>query len=431
MSSPWHASAELVKREALMGSVKTDVLVIGGGIAGILCAYQLKCAGVDCILVEADRACMGVTGSTTAKITSQHGLIYADLIRRFGVERAQMYLEAQERALARYRTLSQEIDFSFQACNAYVYATGDTKALEREMYALERIGYPAKWATRAKIPMSVNGAICFSDQAQMHPLKLLSALSKDLRIYENTAVRGIENGEAVCDGGRIVAKHIIVATHFPFLNKHGAYFLKLYQSRSYVCGFEGASAVDGMYIDAEPKGLSFRNAEGLLLIGSGAHRTGKKSNAWGDAEAFAREYYPKARLKCRWAAQDCMTLDGLPYIGVYSKSTPNLYVATGFGKWGMTNAMVAAELLCDMITGCKNDYEALFSPARSVLRPQLAVNVAESLGNLLYPFGRRCPHMGCTLNWNAAEHSWDCPCHGSRFDAGGHLLDNPATRDLS
>ncbi len=430
MESPWQNEACFDERKILKQDIKTDVLIIGGGIAGLLCADRLHRAGVDCVLVEADRICSGVTRNTTAKITSQHGLIYADLITRFGTERARMYLEANERAITEYRALCDQIECDFEEQDAYVYSTKDVGALEREERALERLGYSAKLVDRVSLPIRVSGALRLRHQAQFHPLKFLSAISKDLCIYEHTAVRELVGCDAICDHARICAERIIVATHFPFLNKHGSYFLKLYQSRSYVAAYEGARPIDGMYIDESSHGLSFRRAGELLLIGSGAHRTGKKGSAWRDAEAFAREHEPDAKLRYRFATQDCMTLDGIPYIGAYSKRTKGLYVATGFGKWGMTNAMVAAELLRDLVLGKRNEYEVLFSPSRTILRPQLAVNAAEAVGNLLYPFGRRCPHMGCALKWNAQERSWDCPCHGWRFDEDGRLLDNPATNDL-
>jgi glycine/D-amino acid oxidase-like deaminating enzyme len=214
------------------------------------------------------------------------------------------------------------------------------------------------------------------------------------------------------------------------LNKHGMYFLKLYQQRSYVLALEDGPQVEGMYLAAEENGISLRNAGKLLLVGGGGHRTGKKGAGWQPAEEFARKYAPHARQICRWATQDCMSLVDLPYIGPYSKSTPDLFVATGFNKWGMTNSMVAAMVLEDLVKGKENSYAPMFSPSRSMLRPQLACNGVETAVNLLTPTAPRCPHMGCSLKWNPLEHSWDCACHGSRFDKDGKLLDNPATGDL-
>jgi hypothetical protein len=185
-----------------------------------------------------------------------------------------------------------------------------------------------------------------------------------------------------------------------------------------------------MYLDEAEQGLSLRSSGKFLLVGSGDHRTGKKGAAWETAEAFLKKYDPKATVRCRWAAQDCMSLDGIPYIGQYSRSTPYLYVATGFNKWGMTSSMAAATLLCDLIQDKGTLYAGVFSPSRSMFRPQLMVNALEATVNLLTPTAPRCPHLGCALKWNPREHTWDCPCHGSRFGEDGRLLDDPATGDL-
>ena len=218
----------------------------------------------------------------------------------------------------------------------------------------------------------------FPRQAQFHPLKFVAVIAKDLRIFEHTKVLELGPGRAVTNGGIVSAKKIIVATHFPLLNKHGGYFLKLYQHRSYVLALENAPDVQGMYVDENKRGLTFRNYGGILLLGGGGRRTGKKGGGWRELERFACRDYPGAPITARWATQDCMTLDGAPYIGPYSKSTDGLYVATGFNKWGMTSSMAAASLLTDLVLERKNPYGGLFSPSRTVLRPQLAANSLES-----------------------------------------------------
>ena len=214
------------------------------------------------------------------------------------------------------------------------------------------------------------------------------------------------------------------------MNKHGSYFLKLYQQRSYAISLENAPPLEGMYLDEQENGLSFRSYDGSLILGGGGHRTGKSGGGWKELEAFAREHYPEASITHRWATQDCMSLDGVPYIGRYSARTPNLYVATGFNKWGMTSSMAAAQILTDLITGKESPYAQVFSPSRSMLHPQLGVNALEAGKNLLTFSRKRCPHMGCALQWNPQEHSWDCSCHGSRFSSEGELLEGPATGDL-
>ena len=429
MDSIWKQTAELPRFAPLEGDLKTDVLVIGGGMAGLLCAYWLDRAGVDYALVEARRLCGGVTGNTTAKLTFQHGLIYARLLREFGLGRARLYLEANRAALGQYRELCREAGCDFQERDAYVYALTDRRKLDRELEALERLGFPAEFSRTPALPMPTAGAVKFTKQAQFHPLKFAAAIAKGLRIFEGTKVLELAPGRAVTNRGTVTAENIVAATHFPLLNKHGAYFLKLYQARSYVLALENVPEVGGMYVDEGEKGLSFRDYKGFLLLGGGGHRTGKKGGGWRELEDSARRWYPQARTVSRWATQDCMTLDGVPYVGRYSRGTKGLYVATGFNKWGMTSSMAAARLLADLVQGKENPWAELFSPSRRVLRPQLAANAWESTMGLLTPTVPRCPHMGCALKYNPQEHSWDCPCHGSRFGEDGELLNNPATDD--
>jgi len=429
MDSIWTNTAQLPHFDPLKSDLKTDVLILGGGIAGILCAYRLSQENVDCALVEANRICSGITKNTTAKITSQHGLVYAKLIREFGVSRARLYLQANQAALEQYRALCQNIDCDFEEKDAFVYSLDNRRKIDRELAALDRLGFPAEFADDLPLPFPVAGAVRFARQAQFHPLKFLAAIAQNLRIFEHTKVLELKPGQAVTNGGTISAEKIIITTHFPLLNKHGGYFLKLYQDRSYVLALEHAPDVDGMYLDEDEKGLSFRNYGKMLLLGGGSHRTGKQGGGWHELEAFAQWRYPEARVKARWAAQDCMTLDGVPYIGPYAKNTAGLYVATGFNKWGMTSSMAAAAILTDLVQGRENPCAEVFSPARSSLRLQLAVNGLESALGLLTPTAPRCPHMGCALKFNRQERSWDCPCHGSRFGEDGALLDNPATDD--
>lgn len=430
MDSIWQADSNQKSFKKLNGNLQTDVLIIGAGITGILCAYMLKSAGVNCIIAESGRVCNGITARTTAKITAQHGLIYDKLIKEFGNEKASLYLQANIEAIEKYAELCKNIDCGFERKDAYVYSTTDSEKLSRELNALSKIGAKADFVKNIPLPIDTVGAIRFKNQAQFNPLKFLSALTKDITIYENTRVLEIRNSTAICEKGKVKANAFIVTTHFPFINKYGSYFLKMYQERSYVVALENAQNVNGMYIDEAKGGLSFRNYKNMLLLGGGSHRTGKKTDGWDKLSAFAKSHYPDSTEKFRWATQDCMTLDGVPYIGHYSKNTPNLYVATGFNKWGMSSSMTAACILADLITGKQNKYSALFSPSRTILRPQLAINAFEAVSNILTPSKKRCPHLGCALKWNKQEHSWDCPCHGSRFNKDGILLDNPSTSDI-
>ncbi len=428
-NSIWADSVVLPSFPALGGELKTDVLIVGGGLAGILCAHRLRQDGVDCTLIEKDRICGGVTQNTTAKITSQHGLLYHKLLKRFGTETSRLYWQANEGAIAQYQNLANEILCDFQTKDNYIYSS-DIHKLSAEMEALKVLGIPAEYVKDVNLPVPAVGAVRFRDQGQFNPLKLVMGLAGELRIFEHTQALEFKKDVVVTNHGNIKAKKIVIATHFPVINKHGSYFLKMYQQRSYVLALKDVGQVDGMYLGDDSDGLSFRSYGDLLLLGGGSHRTGKRSEGWHGLETFAKANYPSAKIVGRWATQDCMTLDEIPYIGQYSRNTPSVYVATGFQKWGMSTSMVAGNLLADLIQGRRNPYTEVFSTSRSILRPQLFVNGIESACNLLRPTAPRCPHLGCALQWNREERSWDCPCHGSRFSPSGELLDGPANGDM-
>ncbi len=424
--SIWKETVKLPHFEELRGNVKTDVLIVGGGIAGILCAHFLKERGIKYILAEKDTICSHTTGNTTAKITAQHGLIYQKLIKTAGEERARQYLEANQLAVRKYFTLCKGVDCDFAEKNNFVYSVGNREKIEAEARALEKLGMEPLIDGAEELPVHTAGAVGFAHQAQFHPLKFIQSVAAGLNLYEHTFVKGFLGNLAITRNGKITFQRLVIATHFPMDNKHGLYFMKLYQHRSYVLALAGVPALQGMYVDESKTGLSFRSYENILLLGGGGHRTGHSAGAWRELSRFAKKAYPTAREVTRFAAQDCMTLDGIPYIGKYSKNMRESYVLTGFNKWGITSSMTGAMLLADMLAGRRNPYEGVFNPSRSMLRPQLLVNLSETAANFLIPSKRRCPHLGCVLKWNKAEHSWDCPCHGSRFTRDGRLLDNPA-----
>ena len=430
MKSIWIDKKKILINKELKGKVKTNILIIGGGIAGILCAYMLDDMGLDYILVEANEICSGVTKDTTAKITLQHRLIYNKLIKTFGYEIAKAYLKANQKAIEKYNAICKLIDCDFEIKDLFVYSINDRNSLEKEILALDKLGLKPEFVEDIDLPFKTVGAIKVKDQMQINPLKFIEKISKNLNIYENIFIKKIENNHAFTDNGEIIADKIIITTHFPFINKHGSYFLKMYQNRSYVIGIDNAPNINGMYIDESEKGMSVRNYKDLLFVGGGSHRTGKSGGNWSELENFIGKYYPKSSERYRWSTQDCITLDGMPYIGNYSKNTPDLYVATGFNKWGMTFSMISAMILSDSVLDKDNKYSGVFSPSRSILRPQLAINAVEAIKNLMTISKKRCSHMGCALKWNKYEHSWDCPCHGSRFSKEGSLINNPAMKNV-
>lgn len=431
LNSLWIATAEKPDFPSLEGELKTDVVIVGGGLAGVLCLKELTDRGVDCVLLEAKTIGSGITENTTAKITFQHGIIYDKLIKTVGRDKAYQYLAANRKALEKFCGMSEAFPCDFEEKDAYVYSAADRRKIENETQAYESLGVRAEFVSDIPLPVECVGAVKISSQAQFHPLKFLFSVAKKLKIYENSKVIEFMPKKVRCLKGSVTAEKIIVATHFPIINKHGLYPLKLYQHRSYVVAAKNASDVNGMYLEDKENGLSFRNYKNYLLIGSGGHRTGSKSEGWKAAEEFCAHNFPDSIIDYRFATQDCISLDSIPYIGKYSENSEGIYVATGFNKWGMTSSMVAADILSDMITDVKNPNAEVFSSTRSVFHPKLLENMLHSVIGLVTLTAPRCPHLGCALKYNKQEHSWDCPCHGSRFTENGELIDNPATDDLN
>ena len=476
MKSVWSESCKFRKREALNKDIKTDVLVIGAGIAGILTAYMLKQKGREVVLIDAAEIASGNTKNTTAKITSQHDLIYSKLITEFGEEKARQYAKANELAIKKYKEIIEDkrIECDFEEKPAYVYSLNEVDVLKEEVEAAKNLGIDAEFVQEVNLPFKIKGAVKFNNQAQFNPLKFLKGISNELVIYENTRALEIKENLVVTSGGNITANNIVVATHYPIMNAPGYYFMKMHQERSYVLALENTSEIDGMYIDLNKEGYSFRTYNNLLLLGGISHRTGEneEGGSYDKLRKVAKELYTKAKEKYYWSAQDCMTIDGIPYIGRYSSETPNIYVATGFNKWGMTSSMVSAMIISDMILEKENDFSEIFSPRRfdlSLSINNIANDLIETAKNFIaqkvsipsseiehiknghggiieyngekvgvyknkegkeFFVSTKCTHLGCQLSWNADELTWDCPCHGSRFDYKGRLIGSPATKDL-
>ncbi len=430
INSLWNNTAVLPSFPSLTSDEKTDVCIVGGGLAGILCAYHLKKAGIEYLLCESDTICSGTTAGTTAVISAQHDTLYSTLMKKFGYTKARLYLEANLHAVNSYKALCKDIDCDFEEIPACIYSTKNAALMKDEVNALHSLGYNARLLQEIPHPIPILGGVEFPAQAQFHPLKFASAIAADLNIREHTRITGIDQNQVFTKDFTITANKIIIASHFPFLNTCGMYFAKLYQKRSYVIALKDISASPGSYVDYSEDGLYFRTYQDMLLVGGGDHRTGKAGCHYEMLRDYARSFYPSSPEAYAWSTQDCISLDGVPYIGTYSNIRPNLYVASGFNEWGMTSSMLAAQILTDLVSGRENKYAAVFSPSRNMFSKQLFNNLGTSIAGLLTSSRKRCPHMGCALKWNAQEHTWDCPCHGSRFTGEGKLICNPATEDL-
>ena len=454
MKSLWSQTTEISNREPLKEDIHVENVVIGGGMAGLLIAYMLQEKGRKVIVLEEKEIASGQTKNTTAKITSQHGLIYADMIKNIGLEKAIAYARANEDAIRMYKEIitKEGIACHFEELPSFLYSrkTKGMELLKAEAEAAKRLGIQAKYVQGNEItelPFGVAGGVCFEGQAQFHPLEFLKEIAEKLTIYERTKVLEVDEHFIITEHGVVVAEHVIFATHYPFPIVPGYYFLRQHQERSYALALEGQqvpSRLSAMYYGIDRGGLSFRCADGKLILGGGSHRTGKKHITWTDKsekkpEGFcylkekAKQLYPEGVEITRWAAQDCMPHDGIPFIGRFSVKRENWFVATGFQKWGMTSSMIAAMMISDWLTYKKSPYEAVFSPQRCLIKAgwkNLLVDMGEStLGLIKGIFVRdmhRCTHMGCGLSWNEEEQTWDCACHGSRYSKDGEIIDNPA-----
>lgn len=323
LKSVWQETA-LPEFGQLDGDAKTDVLIIGGGIAGILTAYFLQQNGIKYMLVEKDRICEKTRAIRRRKSRFSMG----SYTTRFYEEMAnplQSCISGKHRCIQSIRrTLCRTVQCDYEIKHNFVYSFNGRK-IEKEMEALQKIGCRAEYCAEIPLPIKTAGVVKVPNQAQFNPLKFLAGIAGGLNIYENTFIREMIGYTAVTDRGRIIADQVVCATHFPFINKHGSYFLKLYQSQDYVIALENAQNVGGMYADEADAGMSFRNYGSLLLLGGGGGRTGGKNGGWAELRNFAHQYYPQSSEKYFWAAQDCMSLDGMPYIGYTNGQEKRIY----------------------------------------------------------------------------------------------------------
>jgi len=477
----------------LKKDITVDVAIIGGGIVGITSAYLLKENGLKVAIIEGNELCHGTTGYTTAKITSQHGLIYNKLKTNMGEERAQQYAASNEYAISFIEdTIKKEnIACDFHRLPAYIYTLDPSyrDKLEQEAKIALSLGIKASFLEEIPSFFPVLGALCFENQAEFHPVKYLLALTKKISgdnsyIFEHSrAVEVQEEGRCVvttAEGYKVSADKIIIASHFPCYDGLGLYFSRIYTEMSYVIAAKIKETFPkGMFINAEDPGRSIRSQatpQGeLILFGGDHHKTGHGPDTkthYENIYSFGKEHYNLEKVHYHWATQDCMTVDGIPYIGALSNKSTNIFVATGFGKWGMSNGTVASIILTDMARGIENSWSPVYDPSRFTPIPSAAKllkengSVAASLikGKLtpvpnsadleigegkilqgeqdrigvykdeegkLHIVNATCTHLGCQLVWNNVEKTWDCPCHGSRFTIDGENLEGPAFLPLS
>jgi glycine/D-amino acid oxidase-like deaminating enzyme/nitrite reductase/ring-hydroxylating ferredoxin subunit len=496
--SLWISGTKKTNYQTLEKDEKADVCVIGGGIVGAITAYLLTKKGLNVIVLEKDKLCMGVTANSTAKLTSQHGLFYKYLYDEYGADFAKLYLESNENGikLAEEIIQNENIDCDFEKKDSYVFATTITELekVKKELNTLNKLGFDAEYVEKIEIPAdNVLGAIKFKNQAQFNARKYTLQLFEKTsnlgaKIYENSKVEKIEkmgeNYSISVGKNEVTAKYVVIATHYPIKNFPGVYFSKIYQDKTYVIAVdigENKKTIDGMFIQSCEPVISFRtakyNEKELLIVAGSGHKTGQPNSKIEDnfinLENYIKKYYPNSKIMFKWSTEDCITLDKIPYIGKFSNLLSNMYVATGFKKWGMSTSHVAGKIITDLILNNKNKYADIYKATR--LNPiknikELGNMIKESTNSLvlnkLKPINTEfkdiklgeggiveidgekvgiykrqdgeifavkpyCGHLGCLISWNNLEKTWDCPCHGSRYDYMGNIITEPTVKGLS
>lgn len=488
----WLSSTIKGSYPSLNEDINVDAAIIGGGITGITTAYILKERGLKVAILEVGNVAQGTTGHTTAKVTSQHDIIYQDLISKFGFDLAKQYADANETAIKFVADLikKKNIDCDFHWCPAYIYTTLDeyVSKIQKEVEAASKLGIKASFVENLALPFKTLGSVKFDNQARFHPLKYLIPLINEIpkdgsNIYEYTKVVDIEDGDkpvvVTSSGKRVTASKVIIASHFPCYDGLGLYFTRIYQEKSYVIGIKAKEKLmDGMFANAENPGRSLRTQEyedgEIILVSGEHHKTGSESTTkihYENLFKFARQNFTVDQVMYRWSTQDCMTVDGLPYTGYLTKRTKNIMVATGFAKWGMTNSTASALIIADLITKGDSPWADAYNPSRvdivaaapkmfsenldvaeklisgKIAIPPKDINIEKGQGKIiktedgkcgaykdnggeLHIVDTTCTHLGCELVWNEAEETWDCPCHGSRFSYKGENIEGPAFNPL-
>jgi glycine/D-amino acid oxidase-like deaminating enzyme/nitrite reductase/ring-hydroxylating ferredoxin subunit len=470
----------------LDGEHTADVCVVGGGITGVTTALLAARSGAKVILVEADDIAGGATGFTTAKVTSQHGTIYSDLTARHGEDVARTYGAAQEWAIERIARFVDEdaLDCDWRRRDHYVFAFDDQQReqIEEEARAAARAGLPAGLVEHPPLPFETRGAVRFTGQAEFHPCRYVHGLVRRLQaaggeVYERSRAQAVRDGDAphvITERGMVYAQHVVVTTGMPFVDRSAAW-ARAFPYRSYLMSarIEG-SPPDGMFISAGSPTRSLRDHDGLLLVGGEGHHVGEGRPTIEHYRAlaeWARRNFQVQSFEHRWSTQDYMPADRLPLIGRANPLAKRVWIATGFQKWGMTNGTVAAAILAEAVQGREHEWARTFDPNRlqrgglTKLVTENARVAAHFVGDrlrrgipeadeltpgegaiarldgqrkacfrdddgTLHAVSPTCTHLGCEVRFNDAERSWDCPCHGSRFDPDGRVLEGPATTPL-
>lgn len=424
--SIWVDTIEMPSFPKLDKNINIDVLIIGGGITGILCAYELKKRNINAVIVEKRKIGQGITKNATAFITAQHETLYQDIIKEYGASKAKSYLDLNLKAVEKFKELAKIYDIDYEECSSTFFSSTSKEKLKLEKEALDLLGYKYEEINKLPLDIPIVGGISFPNQGVLHPLKLIKELSKNLKIYEDSEVIKLRKNYAYTKNNKIITfKNVIITTHFPFINRTGFYFTKMYQRRSYVLAIKYPH-FNGTYCNIDGEDLYFRSYKDYLIIGGNDRDTKEEHKI--EFKDKIKDLIKNKNIEYIWSNQDCVTLDGIPYIGRYDSVHSSWYVATGFNLWGISWAMASSFILADLIEN-KID-NLLVEPKRSVIKKKLIKNLGTTTKNLITFKTPRCTHLGCALHYNEIDEVYECPCHGSRFTKEGELINGPARKNL-
>lgn len=489
--SYWISSSKGDNFNKLEHDIETEVVIVGGGITGVTSAYLLAKEGIDVVLVDADKIAMGSSGRNTGKVTVQHDDFYWQIEKKYGLEAAKLYYDANNEGLNFIESSIKEnnINCNFERLPSYIFTEKDSFVddIKKEYDVCKKIGIDCYYHSNLDLPLDIKAAISFNNQAQFNPKQYIDGLAKaagklGTKIYENTTIVDLmlnKGFECKCRDGHIIkSKKVIIASHAPWYDGLNLFFAKEVSERSYLlAGDLNIDLPKGMFINLEQPSRTFRCYEGegkrLLIIGGGDHKVGqggKESEIYNTLKNYANKVFEVDNFRYQWSAQDCMSFDNLPFIGRISSEEDDIYVATGYSKWGITNGVSAAIIIKDLITKGSSRYEEVFNPSRKggfftkdfiKENVNVAINMVSgklklgsdnmpkekgegkivniegkrygayrNFDNELYIVDITCTHLGCELTFNGAEKTWDCPCHGSRFDYEGNVVEGPALKPL-
>ena len=405
-------------------NIKTSVLVIGGGITGILCAYELKKRNIDAVLVEQNRIGRGITKNTTAFITAQHEMLYQDIVDNFSLDEAREYLKLNLKAVEEFKNLGIKYDIDYKECSSTLFTSNNEEIIIKEKKVLDDLEYETEIINELPLDeINIKIGLRFNNQGSINPLKCIKELSKELKIYEHTRIEKLKSNVAYTLNNKIEFDKVIIATHYPFINYTGMYYLKLRQKRSYMVAFKH-KPIEGTYCSIDD-GMYFRGYNDYLIIGGNDRET--KCECTSNFINKIKDTFKIDNIDYKWNNQDIVTLDEVPYIGKYGLIHNNWYVATGFNMWGFSWAMASSFILADMIEG--KIEETFLNPNRWFLNKQLFINFGNTLINMVNFKKPRCTHLGVALKRNKVDRTWECPAHGSRFDELGNVINDPAKKN--